>query len=47
MRVPLNWQSKRIQRMVQSSLAVETLALSDALDDVVYLMKLFFEVYSY
>ena len=47
MRVPLNWQSKRIQRVVQSSLAVETLALSDALDDVVYLMKLFSEVYSY
>ena len=47
MRVPLNWQSKLIIRVVQSSLAVETLALSDALDDVVYLMKLFSEIYSY
>ena len=39
---PLNWQS--IWRVVQSSLANEALALSDALDDAVYLMKLFSEV---
>ena len=42
--VPLNWQSKRIRRVVWSPLAAEALALSDALDDVVYLMKLFSEV---
>ena len=35
--VPLNWQSKRIRRVVRNSLA-------DALDDAVYLMKLFSEV---
>ena len=44
MSVPLNWQLKVIGRVVQSSLAAETLTLSDALDDVVYLMKLFSEV---
>ena len=42
--VPLNWQSKRIRRVVRSSLAAETLALSDALDDAVYMMKLFLEI---
>ena len=42
--VPLNWQSKRIWRVVQSFLAAEALALSDALGDAVYLMKLFSEV---
>ena len=42
--VPLNWQSKHKQRIVWSSLTAEALALSDALDDAVYLMKLFSEV---
>ena len=42
--VPLNWQSKRIQKVVQSSLTAEALASSDALDDAVYWMKLFSEV---
>ena len=42
--VPLNWHSKRIQTVVRSSLAAEALALLDALDDAVYLMKLFSEV---
>ena len=42
--VPLNWQSKRIRRVVRSSLAAEALMLSDALDDAVYLMKLFSEI---
>ena len=42
--VPLNWQSKRIRRVVWSSLAAEALMLSDALDDAVYLMKLFSEI---
>ena len=40
----MNWQSKCIQTVVQSSPAVEALALSDALDDAVYLMKLFSQV---
>ena len=44
MSVPLNWQLKVIGRVVRSSLAAETLTLSDALDDVVYLMKLFSEI---
>ena len=42
--VPLTWQSKHIRRVVRSSLAAETLALSDALDDAVYMMKLFSEI---
>ena len=42
--VPLNWHSKHIQAVVGSSLAAEALALLDALDDAVYLMKLFSEV---
>ena len=42
--VPLNWQSKHIQRIVRSSLEAEALALSDTLDDAVYLMKLLSEV---
>ena len=42
--IPLNWQSKRIRRVVRSSLAAETLALSDVLDDAVYMMKLFLEI---
>ena len=33
--VPLNWKSKRIGRVVQSSLATESLTLSDALDNAV------------
>ena len=41
---PLNWQSKRIRRIVLNSFAAETLALSDALDDVIYLRKLFSEI---
>ena len=42
--VSLNWQSKHIQRIVRSSLEAEALALSDTLDDAVYLMKLLSEV---
>ena len=44
MRSPLNWQSQCIRRIVHSSLAAETLALSDALDDAIYLRKLFPEI---
>ena len=35
--VPLNWQSKKIKRIVRSSLSVETWAFPDALDDSVAL----------
>ena len=42
--IKTNIISKRIQRVVRSSLAAEALALSDALDDEVYLVKLFSEV---
>ena len=41
---PLNWQSNCIRRIVRSSFAAETLALSDALDDAIYLRKLFSEI---
>ena len=40
----LNWQSKRIKRVVRSSLAAETLALSDAIDDGVYIAELVSEL---
>ena len=35
----LNWRSKRIQRVVCGSLAAETLALSGAVDNGIYLTK--------
>ena len=41
---PLNWQSKHIRRIVCGYLAAETLALSDALDNAIYLRKLFSEI---
>ena len=40
----LNWQSKRIRRVVRSSLAAETLALSDAVDNEIYLSKMLSEL---
>ena len=40
----LNWQSKRIRRVVRSSLAAETLAMSDAVDNGVYLTKMLSEL---
>ena len=40
----LNWQSKRIWRIVHSSLAPETLVLSDAVDNGVYLTKVLSEL---
>ena len=42
--VLLKYQSKCIRREVRSTLAAEALASSDALDDAVYLIKLFSEV---
>ena len=41
----INWQSKRIKRVVRSSLAAETLALSDAIDDGVYISELISELF--
>ena len=40
----VNWQSKRIKRVVRSSLSAETLALSDAIDDGVYIAELISEL---
>ena len=39
MKIPdlISWQSKRIKRLVRSSLATETLALSDGVDHIIYL----------
>ena len=39
----LNWQSKTIKR-VFSSLAADTLALSDAIDDGIYISELISEL---
>lgn len=38
---PLFWQSKRIRRLVRSTLAGETLALSDGIDNAIFLATLF------
>ena len=38
---PLSWSSKRIRRVVKSTLAAETLALQDGLDDAFYSMELY------
>ena len=40
----VNWQSKRIKRVVRSSLSAETLALSDAIDDRVSIAELISEL---
>ena len=40
----VNWQSKHIKRVVRSSLSAETLALSDAIDDGVYIAELISEL---
>jgi hypothetical protein len=34
---PITWQSKRIRRVVRSTLAAETLAMADAIDNGVFL----------
>lgn len=41
---PLTWQSKRIRRIVRSTLAGETLALSDGIDSGLFLATLFVEL---
>ena len=38
---PLSWSSKRIRRVMKSTLAAETLALKDGLDDAFYIMELY------
>jgi hypothetical protein len=40
----LTWQSKRIRRVVSSTIATETLAMTDAIDTGMYLASLFMEV---
>lgn len=41
---PLCWQSKRIRRVVRSTLAGETLAMSDGIDNAIFLVTLFSEL---
>ena len=40
----ISWQSKKIKRIVRSSLAAETLALSDCIDAAVYISTLYSEI---
>ena len=41
---PLTWQSKRIRRTVRSTLAAETLAMTEAIDNAVFLASLYTEL---
>lgn len=41
---PLSWQSKRVKRVVRSTLAGETLAMSDSIDNAIFLATLFSEL---
>lgn len=41
---PISWQSKRIKRIVRSTLAGETLAMSDGIDNAIFLSTLFAEL---
>ena len=41
---PIHWQSKRIRRVVRSTLAAECLALEDAVDAAFYLKSLLLEM---
>ena len=41
---PISWQSKRIRRVVRSTLAGETLALADGVDSAVFLATLYSEI---
>lgn len=41
---PLCWQSKRIRRVVRSTIAGETLAMSDGIDNAIFLATLFSEL---
>ena len=44
MKCPLSWQSKKVRRVVKSTLAAETLALLDAAEAGIYLANLIAEV---
>uniref|UniRef100_M4AZE1 Integrase catalytic domain-containing protein n=1 Tax=Xiphophorus maculatus TaxID=8083 RepID=M4AZE1_XIPMA len=41
---PISWQSKRIKRIVRSTLAGETLAMSEGIDNAIFLSTLFSEL---
>ena len=41
----ISWQSKRIQRVVKSSLAAETLSMSDGIDGAAFVNALLSEIY--
>lgn len=41
---PLSWQSKKVKRIVRSTLAGETLAMSDGIDNAIFLATLFSEL---
>lgn len=41
---PISWQSKRIKRIVRSTLAGETLAMSEGIDGAIFLSTLFSEL---
>lgn len=41
---PFSWQSKRVKRIVRSTLAGEALAMSDGVDNAIFLATLFSEV---
>lgn len=43
---PIAWQSKKIRRVVRSTIAAETLALADAVDSAVYIAQLYAEITS-
>ena len=40
----ITWQSKKIKRVVRSSLAAETLAMSDCIDGAVFISSLYSEI---
>ena len=44
--VPMGWQSKRLQRVTQSPLASETLALSDGADAAYLIASMVKEVFN-
>lgn len=43
---PITWQSKRIRRVARSTLAAETLAMADAIDNGIFLAALYTELMS-
>ena len=42
--VPLSWTSKKLKRVARSTLAAETLALVDAMDNGIFLASLYTEL---